>query len=226
MAGDDLTQGPGGDGYARDIATVAFVDLAGFSAITEVYGDTSAIELLQLFETMVAEALDGHGPPIKWIGDEAMLGLPDPEAALRVLGRLLPACRAEARLPLVKAGVSHGPVIRRGSDLFGATVNLAARIAGVAAPGQMLATQPVADAAAAQGIALRPLDPVTLRSVATSVPLFAIELAPATDPAWIDPVCKMHAPFEAFRRTPPSGPWFCSPLCAEAYSRSPQTYRL
>ena len=170
------------------------------------------------------EALEGLGPPIKWIGDEAMFGFPDPAAALQVLGRLLPACRAEPRIPLTRTGLNHGPVVRRANDLFGSTVNVAARIAALASPGQLLATQAVADVATASGIVAQDIGKVALRSIADPVPLFAIELAPAFDPAWIDPVCKMHAPYSAYRRTTPTGPWFCSERCAEAYRRSPETY--
>ena len=83
------------DGFESTVATVAFVDLAGFSALTDVYGDASAIAVLQRFEELVGEALGALGPPIKWIGDEAMFGFADPATALRVLGRLLPACRSE-----------------------------------------------------------------------------------------------------------------------------------
>jgi adenylate cyclase len=212
------------DGFESAVATVAFVDLAGFSAITDVYGDASAIAVLGHFEELVREALGGLGPPIKWIGDEAMFGFPDPATALQVLGRLLPACRSEPRIPLTRTGLNHGPVLRRANDLFGSTVNVAARIAALASPGQLLATQPVADIAAASGIVVRGIGKVTLRSIADPVPLFSIELAPAFDPAWIDPVCKMHAPFAAYRRTTPTGPWFCSERCAEAYRRSPEAY--
>ena len=211
-------------GFESTTSTIAFVDLAGFSAITDVFGDARAIAVLELFEDKVRAALGGLSSPIKWIGDEAMLGLPGPQAALQVLGRLLPACRAEPRLPLTRAGLNHGPVLRRANDYFGATVNIAARLTDLAAPGQLLATRSVADVAAAQGIAVRDLGEVALRSVAGPIPHFDIELAPASDPAWIDPVCKMHAPYEAFRRTPPTGPWFCSERCAEAYRRSPGTY--
>jgi adenylate cyclase len=212
------------DGFESAVATVAFVDLAGFSAITDVYGDASAIAVLGRFEALVREALGGLGPPIKWIGDEAMFGFPDPATALQVLGRLLPACRSEPRIPLTRTGLNHGPVLRRGNDLFGSTVNIAARIAALASPGQLLATQPVADIAAASGIVVRDVGKVALRSIAERVPLHAIELAPAFDPAWIDPVCKMHAPYAAYRRTTPTGPWFCSERCAEAYRRSPEVY--
>ncbi|TIY09597.1 MAG: hypothetical protein E5V18_00225 [Mesorhizobium sp.] len=207
-------------------ATVAFIDLAGFSAIADVYGDAAAIDVLEIFESMVREALSGYGPPIKWVGDEAMLSFSEPEVAIPALGALLQACRKEPRLPLTRAALNHGPVVRRAGDLFGSTVNVASRIAALASPGQLLTTQPVADAAAARGILVRDLGKVALRSVAGEVPLYEIELAPSPDPAWIDPVCKMHAPYTSYRRAVPQGPWFCSPLCEEAYRKSPQTYPL
>src|ERR1700687_3202841 len=213
------------DNFESTFATVAFVDLAGFSALTDVHGDASAIRVLERFEEFVHDALGGHGSPIKWIGDEAMFGFPDPATALQVLGRLLPACRSEPRIPLTRTGLNHGPVLRRANDLFGSTVNIAARIAAFASPGQMLATQPVAEIATASGIVARDIGKVALRSIADHVPLYSIELAPAFDPAWIDPVCKMHAPYAAYRRTTPTGPWFCSERCAEAYRRSPEVYR-
>jgi adenylate cyclase len=211
---------------ARSSAAVAFVDLAGFSAIADVYGDEAAIDVLQIFESMVHEALSGYQPPIKWIGDEAMLSFPEPESAIEALGTLLQACRGEPRIPLTRSGLNFGPVIRRANDLFGSTVNIAARIAALASPGQLLATRPIAEAAAAKGIVVRDLGTVALRSVAEEVPLYEIELAPTPDPAWIDPVCKMHAPFSPYRRAASQGPWFCSPLCEEAYRKSPRTYAL
>jgi adenylate cyclase len=208
-------------------ATVAFIDIAGFSAISDVYGDAAALEVLEIFEGMVRRALRGHPPPIKWIGDEAMLSFPEPEAAIQALGTLLPACRAEPRLPLIRAALNHGPVIRRGEDLFGSTVNVAARLAALAAPGQLLATSPIAAAASTRGILVRELGARSLRSLAAEITLYEIELAPAPDPAWIDPVCKMHAPYASYRRAAsPDGPWFCSRQCEEAFRKSPRTYRL
>ena len=207
-------------------ATVAFIDLAGFSAIADVYGDAAAIAVLEIFENMVREALSCFEPPIKWIGDEAMLAFPEPEIAIQVLGALLQACRKEPRLPLTRAGLNHGPVIRRASDLFGSTVNIAARIASLASPGQLLATQSIAEIAAARGILVRDLGKVALRSVAGEVSLYEIELAPSPDPVWIDPVCKMHAPYEAYLRGNADEPWFCSQHCQEEYRRSPSTYPL
>lgn len=212
------------DRFTVSAATVAFVDLAGFSAIADIYGDVSAIGVLERFEAIVAHSLEGLAPPIKWIGDEAMFDLPDPETALRFLARLLPACRAETSIPLTRTGLNHGPVIRRANDVFGSTVNVAARIAAVAEPGQLLAAKSVGDVAAAFGIATRGLGAVALRSVAEPVHLCSIELAQPSEPAWIDPVCKMHAPFSAYSRARPEGPWFCSERCELAYRRSPDAY--
>ena len=214
----------GVDGFESAVATVAFVDLAGFSAITDVYGNASAIAVLGRFEELVSQALGGHGPPIKWIGDEAMFGFPDPATALRLLGRLIPACRSEPRIPLTRTGLNHGPVLRRSNDLFGSTVNVAARIAALASPGQLLATRAVADIAAESGIVVRDMGKVALRSIADQVPLYSIEFAPAFDAAWVDPVCKMLAPYAAYRRTAPTEPWFCFERCADAYRRFPDIY--
>lgn len=213
-------------GSSVESVTVAFVDLAGFSAIADVYGDASAVDVLEMFEVMISEALSGHAPPIKWIGDEVMLSFPEPEKAIQALGNLMQACRSEPRLPLTRAGLNHGRVVRRANDLFGSTVNVAARITALAAPGQLLATRSIAEASARAGILVRDLGPVALRSVADEIPLYEIELAPTADPAWIDPVCKMLAPYSSWRRSAREEPWFCSPRCEEAYRKSPQTYPL
>jgi len=203
-------------------AAVAFIDLAGFSATTDVYGDQQAIKMLQRFEEIVYEALGDQHSPVKWIGDEVMLAFNDCETALLVLGALLPACRAEPRLPLTRTGIHHGRVICRGGDYFGSTVNIAARITALATPGQLLATKPVAASAMASGICVRDLGDTRIRSVADRMALYAIELAPTVDARWIDPVCKMHAPYKAYQKT--SGPWFCSQRCADAYARNPSAY--
>lgn len=205
-------------------AAIAFVDLAGFSAITDVFGDRAALAVLDAFEELVTASLKQEGRLVKWIGDEVMLAFPDPDAALRALARLLPACRADARLPLTRAGVHYGPVIPRGTDFFGATVNIASRITASTSAGRVLATQPIAEVAEANGVSVQALGPMSLRSVAEKLPLFSIQMAEAVDAAWIDPVCKMHAPYSAYARSRPAGYWFCSPQCETAFKRSPETY--
>ncbi len=205
-------------------ATVVFVDLAGFSAIADVFGDAAAIGVLDLFERLVHNSVGDEGRLLKWMGDEAMLLFPEPEFALQALSRLLPACRAEPRIPLTRCGLNHGKVIRRGRDIFGSTVNIASRITGLAKAGQLITTASIAEVAQSKGLSAEPLGPTQLRSIAQKIPLFVLELAEAADPKWIDPVCKMHAPYSAYVREPRVGHWFCSSRCEEAYRRSPETY--
>lgn len=205
-------------------ATIGFIDLAGFSAITEVYGDASAVSVLDRFEALVEASLGQSGRLVKWIGDAAMLAFPDPQSALCAMGALIPACRATREIPLTRVALHHGPVLERRGDYFGATVNAASRISGLAAPGQVLATQCVADAASAGGISVEALGPISLRSMSQRLPLYSIALADGVDSQWIDPVCKMLAPYSAFVRQRPEKPWFCSPRCEEAFESSPETY--
>jgi adenylate cyclase len=210
--------------YESRNATIAFVDLAGFSALADVYGDATAVLVLERFEQQVAKAAGDLLLPVKWIGDEAMFCFAAPDEALRAIGRLLRACREHERIPLTRTAINTGPVIMRGGDVFGSTVNIAARMSALAQPGQMLATQTIANVANASGIEARSLGEVHIRSVATPLELFSIELAEAPEPAWICPVCKMHAPYEAYRRATRSERWFCAPRCAEAYAAKPDAY--
>ncbi|MEJ1934712.1 hypothetical protein WDZ92_31315, partial [Nostoc sp. NIES-2111] len=178
--------------------------------------------MLGLFEDIVHDSL-GRSAPLKWIGDEVMLAFDDCPTALSQLGRLLSRCREEPRIPLTRTGVHHGSVLRRGGDVFGGTVNVAARLTALAGPGELLTTQAMADAARDAGVAVEDLGERQLRSVSTPLRIYSIAVTRAIDPSWIDPVCKMHAPLVGYRKAD-GKKWFCSPLCAEAYARNPAAY--
>lgn len=208
--------------HLRSEAVIAFIDLAGFSASTDVYGDERALAMLQVFEDIVHTTL-GDAAPLKWIGDEVMLAFDDCPNALSLLGVLLGRCRAEPRIPLTRTGVHSGPVLRRGGDVFGGTVNIASRLTALAGPGDFLTSHPMADAARAAGVVVDDRGDRQLRSVSTPMRIFSIAVAPATDPRWIDPVCKMHAPLVAYRKADGTR-WFCSKRCADAFERNPAAY--
>src|SRR3954452_2829907 len=91
-------------------------------------------------------------------------------------------CAGKKRLPLTRTGVHGGPVMRRAGDLFGSTVNVAARIAALSEPGQLLATGPVAEEAMTLGIEAGNLGRTALRSVAEEVPLWKSRWRPQQTP--------------------------------------------
>jgi adenylate cyclase len=131
---------------------VAFVDLAGFTALTEAHGDEEAVGLVERFTAITRAALGDGDQFIKSIGDAVMLTSSTPEAALALVQQLFEGCYRESDFPLPRAGIHAGRVIARGDDVFGGTVNLAARVAAQAFGGQVLATAKVADAARTMNI--------------------------------------------------------------------------
>ena len=208
-------------------ATFAFIDLAGFSALTEVHGDEQAAALLDRFEQMARAALGADDRLVKMIGDAAMIRFANPRSALSGVKRLIDACMNEADFPIPRAGLHHGAAIERSGDFVGHAVNVAARVASQASGGQTLATTFVATAARAMNLSIVDLGCYELRNLSARVELFEIELYTSTDGTAIDPVCRMqvarskaaghvrHAEVEYV---------FCSLSCVASFAADPERY--
>jgi class 3 adenylate cyclase len=148
---------------------MCFVDLAGYTRLTEERGDQAAAELASTLAVLVERSARAQGGnPVKWLGDGVMLHFRDPagavEASLAMVGEL-----PEAGLPPAHVGVAAGPVVVQGGDYFGRTVNLASRVAARAQAGQVLVTQPVATAVAGDGVAFTDLGDLRLKGFSAPV---------------------------------------------------------
>jgi adenylate cyclase len=151
------------------VPAMCFLDLAGYTRLTEERGDQAAAELAGTLATLVersSRSLGGH--PVKWLGDGVMLHFRDPagavEAALTMVGQV-----PEAGLPPAHVGVAAGPVVVQGGDYFGRTVNLASRVAARAQAGQVLVTAPVAEAPSPGGVSFTGLGDLQLKGFAAPV---------------------------------------------------------
>jgi adenylate cyclase len=209
--------------------TFAFVDIAGYTALTEVHGDESAADLAQRFygfsEAVVA-SLPG-GAVMRPLGDAVMLTFDEPGAAVAAVGELLAAAFADEGLPLLRAGMHHGGAIERDGDYFGAAVNLAARVAAQAHGSQVLGTATVADAAAAVGHEVIELGAFRFRNVIDEVELFDLRIGPPTEGGMTDPVCRMWVERDGASgrlRFEHHDYWFCSLECAERFAADPGRY--
>lgn len=207
--------------------TFAFVDLSGFTALTDAHGDEEAMATLQRFRKCTEESLAPGDLLVKTIGDAVMLAFPNPNAAVAALGRLFNAACTDANMPLIRGGVHHGPAIEADDDFFGGTVNLAARVAAQAAGGQLLATTEVALAGRDVGAVVTHVGLVSLRNIAEPVDLFEIEFNPSEDVV-LDPVCAMKVP-----RSGPSSihlrvgdrdVWFCGLACVATWAQNPERF--
>jgi adenylate cyclase len=151
------------------VPAMCFLDLAGFTRLTEERGDQAAAELATSLAVLVERLARGQGgTPVKWLGDGVMLHFREPagavESALTMVRRV-----PQAGLPQAHVGVAAGPVVVQGGDYFGRTVNLASRVAAHARAGQVLVTAPVAEAAATDGVTYAELGDLPLKGFAAPV---------------------------------------------------------
>ncbi|KZE95196.1 pH-sensitive adenylate cyclase [Agromyces sp. NDB4Y10] len=153
----------------------AFIDLAGYTAITDQQGDAEAARLARELSSMVDRIVADHaGTPVKWLGDGVMVHFRDPGDAVRATVQMVAAAPVIG-LP-AHAGIAAGPVVTQDGDYFGRAVNLASRISGAAAAGQTLVTGSVVDLADDPSLAFREVGPIELKGFADRVPVF--EAAP------------------------------------------------
>jgi class 3 adenylate cyclase len=153
------------------VPAMCFVDLAGYTRLTEEQGDQAAAELASTLAVLVERSSRAAGgTPVKWLGDGVMLHFSRPagavEASLAMIGEL-----PEAGLPPAHVGVAAGPVVVQGGDYFGRTVNLAARVAARAQAGQVLVTEAVAAAVPGDGVAFSDLGELRLKGFSAPVRL-------------------------------------------------------
>jgi adenylate cyclase len=153
------------------VPAMCFLDLAGYTRLTEERGDQAAAELAETLAVLVDRSSREHGGvPVKWLGDGVMVHHREPAGAvLSALG--LVARLPGAGLPPAHVGVAAGPVVVQGGDYFGRTVNLAARIAAHAGAGQVLVSGSVAEAAPPAGVVFNEAGEVELKGFAHPVRL-------------------------------------------------------
>jgi adenylate cyclase len=126
---------------------MCFLDLVGYTRLTEEQGDAAAAELAGSLAGVVQGVSQRHGGrPVKWLGDGVMFYFPDPGEAVRSSLEMVRET-ASAGLPPAHVGLHAGPVVQQDGDFFGRTVNLASRVAGRAGADEVLVTDDVVDVA-------------------------------------------------------------------------------
>jgi class 3 adenylate cyclase len=153
------------------VPAMCFLDLVGYTRLTEEQGDRAAAELAGTLAVLVDRSSREHGGvPVKWLGDGVMVHFREPAGAVLAALRLAEQF-PEAGLPPVHVGVAAGPVVVQGGDYFGRTVNLAARIAAYASASRVLVSEPVVQGAPPQGVSFVELGLVRLAGIAHPVRL-------------------------------------------------------
>jgi class 3 adenylate cyclase/YHS domain-containing protein len=217
-------------GPAREIDRALLIaDLSGYTALTETHGALHASEIVLRFERLVEASLEPGVSLVNSIGDNVFCIGADTLAVVRSALRLRDEVAREPDFPRVRTGVHRGPIVEREGKLFGAPINLTARLADQARGGQILCTGPIAEAVGTLAeIEARPMGERRFKNVRHPVGVF--ELARASDrrvAAAVDPVCRMQVAIERAAATiEHAGATyrFCSAECARAFAAAPDLY--
>ncbi|MHB0972416.1 MAG: adenylate/guanylate cyclase domain-containing protein [Thermoanaerobaculia bacterium] len=202
--------------------TIAFADLSGFTALTEAHGDEIGTAIALRFYDMTRSLLRNGAALVKTIGDAVMIAAPDPATAVEIVLELQTLTDSTPNFPMIRAGLHVGPAREEDKDYFGASVNLAARVAAYARSGQILCTAAVASRVAESSpCTLVQIGPVSLRNVHDPVVIYEVRnravVAAATH---IDPICRMHVSSDAAVARVKSGTteyYFCSFPCLRTF---------
>jgi class 3 adenylate cyclase len=157
-------------------ATIAFVDIASFTALAEARGDDTALHVLDRIDTTVRPLLVEHdGKLVKHVGDGFMLAFRDPAAAVHFAVATQAELARDRDLPAIRVGINTGPALYRTGDFLGSAVNVASRVVNAAMPGQILLTEPVAVAADKAGIEVEELGVRMMRGVDDPLALYRVK---------------------------------------------------
>lgn len=167
--------GPAFDGALR---AIMFTDIVDSTGMTARLGDMRAVEMVRAHDAMVRRALqDKRGREVKHTGDGIMASFDDTAAAVacaRAIQQSFDAFNLASREPLrVRVGLDVGEPVADSNDLFGTTVQTAARLCQAAAPDAVLVSGAVRDAVG-DSFALRELDPLLLKGFARPVAVYEV----------------------------------------------------
>jgi class 3 adenylate cyclase len=151
------------------IRTVLFTDIVDSTTLTQSLGDEAALAMLGVHDTIVRDALSASGGrEVKHTGDGIMASFISAAGAVRcaiqIQRELDKHAQANPERPLkVRVGAAAGEPVEQHNDLFGSTVQLAARLCAHAQSEQILVTNAIAELCIGKGLRFEDLGEVALK---------------------------------------------------------------
>ncbi|MFD3704235.1 adenylate/guanylate cyclase domain-containing protein [Nocardia sp. NPDC058658] len=135
-----------GGGSMRTLA-VGFADMVGFTRLTRHLHPDELSTLLEAFESTTTAAItDNGGWVIKNVGDEVMFAAETAEDGAYIALAIQESTMLVGGTPELRVAFAYGEVLQRFGDVYGSVVNIAARLTGVARPGNVLIDDAAAEA--------------------------------------------------------------------------------
>jgi class 3 adenylate cyclase len=150
------------------LRAILFTDMEGSTSLTQQLGDERAMEILRAHDSIVREALQSAGGnEIKHTGDGIMASFHSVVGAARFSVEIQQRLESESpdvHFPThIRVGMTAGEPVTENQDLFGAAVQLAARICAASQPGGILASNVVRELSLGKGLHRNDVGPVTLK---------------------------------------------------------------
>ncbi|NKZ05715.1 adenylate/guanylate cyclase domain-containing protein [Actinomadura latina] len=128
-----------GDPAGRPMTTVGFADMVSFTQVSRELEEIELARVVEWFEETAADIIASCGGRlVKTLGDEVLFSAETPEVGAEIALTVAAAIQDETEVPDVRVGVAYGPVLPLMGDVFGTTVNLAARLTSLARPGSVV----------------------------------------------------------------------------------------
>ena len=179
--GAALVPGHAHEGMDPGIRTVFFTDIVGSTNLTQRFGDDAAMEFLRYHDSTVRNALSScNGREVKHTGDGIMASFFSAASAVRCAAQIQRefsngAFTHKGERLQVRIGAAAGEPVEQGDDIFGTTVQLAARLCAHAQPEQILVSNVVAELCAGKRLPFRPLGQVSLKGFDDPVHVHAVD---------------------------------------------------
>jgi len=164
------------------VRTVMFTDIVGSTEMCSKHGDDAAIVMLGTHDKIVRMAIGANnGREVKHTGDGIMAAFNSAvgavRAACRILGELRDHNAAGPEFTVdVRIGIAAGEPVEQAADLFGSTVQLAARLCAQADPGQILVSNVVADLCIGKNLKFIDAGECELKGFDGRIPTRAVEI--------------------------------------------------
>jgi adenylate cyclase len=210
----------------KEIA-ILMADLTGYTAMTDVHGGASAAKIVGKYMEIIDAALHGSTKVMQRIGDQVVMIAENPSDLLETARRLNTLTREEHHFLAIHAGLHFGQILIENDNLFGSTINVAARIMNVACRGQIFCSSNFLNQLPVESQQLFcSIGPHKLKNVMTQIELFELMPMSSTE-IYIDPVCHMHIdPAKPSQSAEHAGITyhFCSDHCRVLFLAAPEQF--
>jgi adenylate cyclase len=209
----------------KDLA-ILMADLTGYTAMTDAHGGESAARIVNKYMQLVENALHGSSRIVQRIGDQVVLIADNADDMVITAQKLNSLTREEHHFLSIHAGLHYGPIFIENGNLFGSTINVAARIMNLAARGQVLCSSQfktmLTDPTKFQSVGL-----YSLKNLMMEFELHELLQEQQPNPFNIDPVCHMHIDVGKSEFTFIYNGMtyhFCGPNCRALFMDSPASF--